>query len=105
MLQPIDRRELRLRLLPACPSMAGLCVAALGFMNSTLADRRDVTVPDLLLSVCALLFLLATVFAYASLRTMHERRERWCSIVFEGAFVFGLSGLVITALFMVYASV
>lgn len=74
--------------------MLGVCMTVVGVLNVVTALRRVDTIADDLLSVDAMIYLLACLAAYWALRTKKAARNRILERVADSLF---LTGLVISA--------
>jgi multisubunit Na+/H+ antiporter MnhG subunit len=88
------RKYVSHHILPTSSNLLGLCFVILSLMKVLKVDRE--TIIDELIAVAILLFLVASVLSYASMRSdqQHERYERAADIFF-------LTGLVVLSIISV----
>ena len=71
-------------------AMLGVCMTVVGVLHVVVVMRNVNTIADDLLSVDAMIYLLACLSAYWALRTRRKGRNRILERVPDGLFLFGL---------------
>jgi len=71
-------------------AMLGVCMTVVGVLHVVVVMRNVNTIADDLLSVDAMIYLLACLSAYWALRTRRKGRNRILERVADGLFLFGL---------------
>lgn len=71
-------------------AMLGVCMTVVGVLNVITALRKVDTIADDLLSVDAIIYLVACLVAYWALRTRHRGRNRVLERIADYAFLLGL---------------
>jgi multisubunit Na+/H+ antiporter MnhF subunit len=95
-------REVLLRLLSVTASLAGLCIAALGFLEATARRGLGDTYADELIAIDALLFVLCVYLILWALRTRSLTRARMLSRLVDVVFLFALTTLLAASTYIVY---
>lgn len=67
--------DICIHLFTVASTMVGICLTAIGLLHVVIANRRIDTFADDLLTIDAILFLIASLTAYAALRTRRRRRH------------------------------
>jgi len=95
-------RDVLLRLLSVTASLAGLCIAALGFVE--MGDRNATmrTYADELVALDALLFVCCVYLILWALRTTSPRRAHLLARVIDVVFLFALTTMLIAAAYIIY---
>ena len=95
-------RDVLLRLLSVAASLAGLCIAALGFLEASdrpaLAESRA----DEVIALDAILFVGCVYLILWALRTQSLARARVLSKVVDVVFLFSLTSLIAAAVYIIY---
>jgi uncharacterized membrane protein len=86
-------------ILPTSSNLLGLCFVLLSFMKVTKTGLE--TVIDELVAVAVVLFLAASIFSYASIRTASDRSDIYEKIA-DIIFLSGLGLLTVTAVIIVF---
>jgi len=86
-------------ILPASSNLLGLCFILLSFMKVTKTGLE--TIIDELLAVAVVLFLAASIFSYASIRSTPNKTDRYEKIA-DIIFLSGLGLLAATAVVIVF---
>ena len=95
-------RDVLLRLLSVTASLAGLCMAALGFMEAGTPEASLRTYADELIAADALLFVCCVYLILWALRTTSPARARKLSRVIDGVFLFALTTMLLASAYIVY---
>ncbi len=82
----LDERTCRM-ICPIASAMVGVCLTGIGLLHVTLTLRARQTVADDLLSIDALLFLIATLSSYFALRVQGTRRLHWLERIADATFI------------------
>jgi uncharacterized protein YacL len=79
-----DRTNMSKHILPASGNLLGLCFAILSFIK--LSSMPNETIIDEIIVIAIILFLMASIFSYASMRALRkgERYERIAEVIFLG---------------------
>ncbi len=93
--QPTDRRGARTALdertcrliCPIAAGMVGVCLTGIGLLHVTVTFRARQTIADDLLSVDALIFLIATLSSYFALRVQGTARLHWLERIADKTFI------------------
>jgi multisubunit Na+/H+ antiporter MnhF subunit len=103
MAQKVARnRDVLLRLLSVTASLAGLCMAALGFMEYGSPDAALRTVADEVIAFDALLFVCCVYLILWALRTQDVTRAYWLGRTVDWVFLVALSTMLAAAACIVY---
>ena len=95
-------RDVLLRLLSVTASLAGLCIAALGFLEVADRSALDHSYADELIALDAFLFVGCVYLILWALRTsLPERAARLARIV-DVVFLFALTTLLIASAYVIY---
>jgi len=86
-------------ILPTASNLMGLCFVILSFMKVTKIGLE--TIIDELMAVAIILFLMASVLSYVSIRTTSKKSDHYEKIA-DVVFLSGLGLLGITALIIVF---
>jgi len=95
-------RDVLLRLLSVTASLAGLCIAALGFLEAT--GRRELvsSYADEVIAVDALLFVSCVYLILWALRTRSLRRADLLSRLINAIFLFALTTLLLASVYVIF---
>jgi len=83
-------------------AMIGVCLTAIGLIRIVIEQKGVATMADDLLAFDALLFVTCCFCAFWSFKTRHQRRRGRLETYVEGAFLAGLSLLVVACGLIVY---
>lgn len=106
---PVDRRRAVLdericRLIcPIAAGMVGVCLTGIGLLHVGLVHGRRAGVADDMLAVDSLLFLVATLASYMSLRSLAQRRLHAMERVADAAFIAAMLMLTVACFVITYA--
>jgi len=95
-------REVLLRLLSVTASLAGLCIAALGFMEYGSPEAAYRTIADEVIAFDAMLFVCCVYLILWALRTRSLRQARRLGRVVDGVFLMALTTMLMAATYIVY---
>jgi len=95
-------RDVLLRLLSVTASLAGLCIAALGFLEAAERPTLGRSYADELIAFDALLFVSCVYLILWALRTSHPARAARLARVVDVVFLFALSTLLIASAYIIY---
>lgn len=98
----LDARTCRL-ICPIASAMVGVCMTGIGLLRVAASVRGDTTIADDLLSVDALLFLLATLTSYFALRVQSSVRLRGLEQVADKAFILAMALLTVACFVITYS--
>lgn len=98
-----DGATLSERIFAVSAAMVGVCLTGIGLVQVLMAPLRLETIADDLLVADALLFLMACVLAYASLRGRTEARTRLLERFADLSFLLGLGLMFAVCCGLVYA--
>jgi len=94
-------RELNVHIFSVSAQLVGLCLTVIGLFRIIAQLKRIDSIADNVLSVDAMLFLAACMFAYASLRSRTTHRRRRLERIADACF--GTALVVMTAVCMLIA--
>jgi len=95
-------RDVLLRLLSVTASFAGLCMAALGFMEYGTPEATYRTFADEIIAFDALLFVCCVYLILWALRTTNTARAYVLGRVVDWVFLVALTTLLLAAAYIVY---
>ena len=95
-------RDVLLRLLSVTASLAGLCIAALGFIEMGDGSASMRTYADELIAFDALLFVCCVYLILWALRTRSARRAHALARTVDAVFLFALTTMLIAAAYIIY---
>ncbi len=95
-------RDVLLRLLSVTASLAGLCMAALGFMEAGSPEASLRTYADEVIAFDALLFVVCVYLILWALRTIDVRRAYVLGRVVDWVFLAALTTMLVAAAYIVY---
>ena len=98
----LDERTCRM-ICPIASAMVGVCLTGIGLLHVTITLRARQTVADDLLSVDALLFLIATLSSYFALRVQGTARLHWLERVADATFIIAMLLLTAACFIITYA--
>jgi hypothetical protein len=99
---PQRDRDVLLRLLSVTASLAGLCIAALGFVEYSSPDATLRTFADELIAIDAFIFVICVYLILWALRTPSLRRARLLARAINATFLFALTTMLLSATYIVY---
>lgn len=82
----LDERTCQM-ICPIAAAMVGVCLTGIGLLHVTIAFRARQTIADDLLSIDALIFLIATLSSYFALRVQGVRRLHWLERIADATFI------------------
>ena len=95
-------RDVLLRLLSVTASLAGLCIAALGFLEASDRPALENSYADELIAIDALLFVGCVYLILWALRTRSPVKADRLSRVVNVVFLFALTSLLLAATYIIY---
>ena len=95
-------RDVLLRLLSVTASLAGLCIAALGFLEAADRSQLDSSFADELIALDAFLFVSCVYLILWALRTKRPERAIRLARIVDIVFLFALTTLLIAAAYIIY---
>jgi hypothetical protein len=95
-------RDVLLRLLSVSASLAGLCIAALGFMEYGTPEAALRTYADEVIALDALLFVCCVYLILWALRTASLARARRLSRMVDIVFLLSLTTMLVASGYIVY---
>ncbi|MCC6196932.1 MAG: hypothetical protein IT518_20965 [Burkholderiales bacterium] len=95
-------REVLLRLLSVTASLAGLCIAALGFLQATGRPELDGSHADELIAVDAFLFVGCVYLILWALRTHDAHRADALTRLVDVIFLFALTTMLLAAAYIIF---
>jgi len=95
-------RDVLLRLLSVTASLAGLCIAALGFLEASNRTVLEDSYADELIALDALLFVSCVYLILWALRTQSPEMAARLSRVINVVFLFALTSLLLAAGYIIY---
>jgi len=95
-------RDVLLRLLSVTASLAGLCIAALGFLEAAERRQLDHSYADELIAFDAFLFVSCVYLILWALRTSKVARAAKLARVIDVVFLFALTTLLIASAYIIY---
>ena len=95
-------RDVLLRLLSVTASLAGLCIAALGFLEASDRPSLEQSYADELIAIDAILFVVCVYLILWALRTQSLKRARALSRLVDAVFLFALTTLLAAATYIIY---
>ncbi|MFO1412979.1 MAG: hypothetical protein U1F10_03525 [Burkholderiales bacterium] len=95
-------RDVLLRLLSVTASLAGLCMAALGFIEYGSPQATLRTFADEIIALDALLFVVCVYLILWALRTKDVPRAYWLGRVIDWVFLGSLTSMLLAAAYIVY---
>jgi hypothetical protein len=98
----LDERTCRM-ICPIAAGMVGVCMTGIGLIHVILSMRAHGTIADDLLSIDALLFLLATLTSYFALRTQSHNRLHWLERIADASFILAMLLLTLICFVLTYA--
>ena len=98
----IRDRDVLLRLLSVSASLAGLCIAALGFMEYVTPEAAYRTYADEVIPFDALLFVCCVYLILWALRTTSRSRARALSRFVDIVFLIALTTMLVASGYIVY---
>ena len=99
---PVRDRDVLLRLLSVTASLAGLCIAALGFMEIGAPDANLRSYADEVIAVDAMLFVFCVYLILWALRTTVTARARNLALVVDIVFLFALTSMLIASGYIIF---
>lgn len=98
----LDERTCRL-ICPIASGMVGVCMTGIGLLRVAFAMHGRQTFADDLLSIDALLFLLATLSSYFALRFQSNLRLHWLERIADATFIIAMLLLTIACFVITYS--
>jgi hypothetical protein len=98
----LDERTCRM-ICPIASAMVGVCLTGIGLLHVTITLRARQTVADDLLSIDALLFLIATLSSYFALRVQGTARLHWLERIADATFIAAMLLLTAACFIITYA--
>jgi len=98
----LDERICRL-ICPIASGMVGVCMTGIGVLHVAFTVHGRQTLADDLLSIDALIFLLATLSSYFALRVQSQARMHWLERVADGTFIASMVLLTIACFVITYS--
>jgi len=95
-------RDVLLRLLSVTASLAGLCIAALAFLEASDASTLDRSLADEIIALDCVLFVACVYLILWALRTSSVQRAFTLSRVVNVTFLFALTTLLISSTYIIY---
>ena len=95
-------RDVMLRLLSVTASLAGLCVAALAFMEASSADALLRSYADEVIALDGFLFVCCVYFILWALRTKIDGRAHVLARIIDIVFLFALTTMLLAAGYIIY---
>jgi hypothetical protein len=95
-------RDVLLRLLSVTASLAGLCIAALGFLEAGARPELEGSYADEFIAVDALLFVSCVYLILWALRTGSPERAAKLSRIIDVVFLFALTSLLIVSAYIIF---
>ena len=95
-------RDVLLRLLSVTASLAGLCIAALGFLEASNRSELDHSYADELIALDAFLFVSCVYLILWALRTRRMERAAKLARIVDFVFLFALTTLLIASAYIIY---
>jgi hypothetical protein len=95
-------RDVLLRLLSVAASLAGLCIAALGFLEATDNAALEGSYADEIMALDAILFVSCVYLILWALRTNSVARAHALSRVVDTVFLFALTTLLVAAMYIIF---
>ena len=97
---PNDRKNVSKHILPTSSNLLGICFVILSFIKLWKMGRLEVIITDKLIGISIVLFLVASLFSYASMRS--DRKSEFYEKIADMFFLAGLSFLTVIALIMAF---
>lgn len=101
-LAALDERTCLL-ICPIASGMVGVCMTGIGLLHVAMVVNGDETIADDLLSVDALLFLLASLSSYFALRVQSKVRLHWLERAADATFIIAMSLLTVACFVITYS--
>ena len=98
----LDERTCRL-ICPIAAAMVGVCLTGIGLLHVATVVRQQGTIADDLLSVDAVLFLVAMLASYFALRVQSHIRLHGLERIADGAFIAAMLLLTLACFVITYA--
>jgi hypothetical protein len=95
-------RDVLLRLLSVAASLAGLCIAALGFLEAADHPALAQSYADEIIAIDAILFVCCVYLILWALRTSSLVRARALSRLVDVVFLFALTTLLAASTYIIY---
>lgn len=95
-------RDVLLRLLSVTASLAGLCIAALGFLEAQSPPELEGSFADELIAIDALLFVSCVYLILWALRTKSPQRTHSLTRVIDVLFLFALTSLLLASAYIIF---
>ena len=101
-LHPLDE-DICVHIFTSSSAMLGVCLTVVGILRLVITLRSEDTLGDDLLSINAMVYLIAAVLAYGGLRTRSIRRNHRLEYLADAVFIAGLIFTVINTGFITWA--
>ena len=95
-------RDVLLRLLSVTASLAGLCIAALGFLEAADRSELDHSYADELIALDAFMFVGCVYLILWALRTTKHERAASLGRIVDVVFLFALTTLLFASAYIIY---
>ena len=99
---PLDE-DICVHIFTSSSAMLGVCLTVVGILRLVITLRSEDTLGDDLLSINAMVYLVAAVLAYGGLRTRSTRRNHRLEYMADAVFIAGLIFTVINTGFITWA--
>ena len=98
----LDERTCRL-ICPIASGMVGVCMTGIGLLRVAFTMHGRQTLADDLLSIDALIFLMATLSSYFALRSQSKLRLHWLERVADATFILAMMLLTMACFVITYS--
>lgn len=98
----LDERTCRL-ICPVAAALVGVCLTGIGLLRVVVVVHGHETLADDILSVDAVLFLIATLASYVAIRRQASRRVHWLERIADRAFIAAMLLLTFACFVITYA--
>lgn len=98
----LDERTCRL-ICPVAAALVGACLTGIGLLRVVAVVHGHETLADDILSVDAVLFLIATLASYVAIRRQAHRRVHWLEQIADRAFIAAMLLLTFACFVITYA--
>ena len=97
-----NETQIAIHIFSVSAALVGVCLTVIGIFRAISELKNFSTFGDNILAVDALIFLLACVFAYISLRSSDAQKRHKFEKIADALFIFGLSMMAIVCLIIAY---
>ena len=103
--QVLEEREhnLTMNVFAISATMVGVCLTAIGIIRLITSQTRIETFGDEMLAADAVIFMVSSFLAFWSFKTKRPRLRHILRLIIDGAFIVGLTVMVIICSVIVYA--